>query len=425
MCTDGKPKCTNMWCGLPNCLRPPRNSTNGCGSNEVCVPSLQFSCLSPPCEPRGDCRAAEPSMRVGPPKLPTPQECWPNQAVLNEKCARITIMLEAKKVPQGISVEGVCFGLRTLLGSRLIQNQDPKISGAFIVLLCDNKSGTNDTIEVTLSTPNGDKSAPKALGEAVRILGELLSRQGKNFYTQEHPETLILAAIVEVKFETATLASGGNGYLVTVTCGIAFAALCVGALIALMCRHKISEQVVAASLGMSMSNDTLRHEEEKSNNLQNEENFRRYANPLKGSVTSLRGVAMELSLSPSGVPTDPVGTGMLAGPSAIHHRSQPLYPSKDGADFAEKDPEITKGANRNSQILLYKAQNTDVRKNTMASIESPHKDFGKRAINCQQQQQQLSSSSNNLHHHHRMISNSVNGNLPGLAIDTEVMTVHV
>ena len=63
------------------------------------------------------------------------------------------------------------------------------------------------------------------------------------------------------------MAEGGNGYLVSVTCGIAFAALCVGALIALMCRHKISEQVVAASLGMSISTDALRHEEEKSNNL--------------------------------------------------------------------------------------------------------------------------------------------------------------
>lgn len=228
------------------------------------------------------------------------------------------------------------------------------------------------------------------------------------------------------QFETATVAAGGNGYLVSVTCGIAFAALCVGALIALMCRHRISEQVVAASLGLSLGNDAMRHEEEKSNNLQNEENFRRYANPLKGSVTSLRGVAMELSLSPSGAPPEAVGTGTLAGPSAIHHRSQPLYPSKDAGDFHEKEAENPKGGggggNRSSQILLYKAQNTDVRKNTMGSIESPHKDFGKRAINCQQQQQQLSSSSNNLHHH--VISNSINSNLP-MAVDSEVLTVHV
>lgn len=211
----------------------------------------------------------------------------------------------------------------------------------------------------------------------------------------------------------------------SVTCGIAFAALCVGALIALLCRHKISEQVVAASLGMSMSNDPMRHEEEKSNNLQNEENLRRYANPLKGSVTSvasLRGVAMELSLSPTGAPQEVSVTGTLAGPSAIHHRSQPLYPPKDTGDFSYKDSEIQKGANRSSQIHLYKAQNTDVGKNTMGGLDSPHKDFGKRAINCQQQQQQLSNSSNNLHHH--VISNSINSNIP-MSVDSEVLTVHV
>lgn len=223
------------------------------------------------------------------------------------------------------------------------------------------------------------------------------------------------------QFETATVAAGGNGYLVSVTCGIAFAALCVGALIALMCRHRITEHGVAASLGLSANGDAMRHEEEKSNNLQNEENFRRYANPLKGSVTSLRGVAMELSLSPTGAPPEGIATGTLAGPSVIHHRSQPLYPPRDG-DFQDKDPDNAKSS-RNSQILLYKAQNVDIRKNTMAGLESPHKDFGKRAINCQQQQQQLSNSTSNLNHHH-VISNSINSNLP-MVDSPDVLTVHV
>lgn len=152
VCVEGRPLCTNLWCGLLNCLRPSKNTS--CSNQEVCVPSLQVACLSPPCEPRGDCRAAEPSLRVGPPKLPAPQECWPNQASLNENCARVTVILENRKVPAGITVEGVCFGLRTLLGGRLIKNADKKIASAFLVLLCDNKSGTNDTIEVTLVSFN-------------------------------------------------------------------------------------------------------------------------------------------------------------------------------------------------------------------------------------------------------------------------------
>lgn len=121
--------------------------------------------------------------------------------------------------------------------------------------------------------------------------------------------------------------------------------------------------------------DVSRHEDEKSNNLQNEENFRRYANPLKGSTGSLRG-AMELSMTPAPEATT---VATLAGPSAVH-RSQPLFPPRE-PDF-DKDPDNSK-SHRSSQILLYKAQNPDMRKNTVGSIESPHKDFGKRAINCQ------------------------------------------
>lgn len=141
-----------------------------------------------------------------------------------------------------------------------------------------------------------------------------------------------------------------------------------------MWRHRISGRSVSG-INLSTAVDTSRHDEEKSNNLQNEENFRRYANPLKGSVSSLRG-AMELSLTPA---PEIATIGALAGPSAVH-RSQPIFPPCD-SDL-EKDPDNPKG-HRGSQILLYKAQNPDMRKNTVGSIESPHKDFGKRSINCQ------------------------------------------
>ena len=119
--------------------------------------------------------------------------------------------------------------------------------------------------------------------------------------------------------------------------------------------------------------DVSRLDEEKSNNLQNEENFRRYANPLKGSVTSVRG-AIELNLQPA---PEVANIQTIAGPSTLH-RSQPLFPAEE----YEKNPDNTK-PHRGSQILLYKAQNPDMRKNTVGSIDSPHKDFGKRSINCQ------------------------------------------
>lgn len=148
ICANGKPKCSNLWCGLKNCLRS--NVSSGCDAHEVCVPlTLQESCLSPPCIPRGDCRSLEPSRRVAPPKLPAPVECWPNQAVLDENCARITILLQNRIISPGTSVEGICLSLRTLLGTRLVKVQTD-MQPPLLVLLCDLKTGTNDTIEVTI-----------------------------------------------------------------------------------------------------------------------------------------------------------------------------------------------------------------------------------------------------------------------------------
>lgn len=147
ICANGKPKCSNIWCGLKNCLRS--NTSSGCNAHEVCVPTLHESCLSPPCAPRGDCRALEPSRRVAPPKLPAPVECWPNQATVNENCARVTILLENRQIQSGTSVEGICFNVRTVIGTRLVKtvadSQQP-----MLVILCDTKTGTTDRIEVTI-----------------------------------------------------------------------------------------------------------------------------------------------------------------------------------------------------------------------------------------------------------------------------------
>lgn len=155
ICANGKAKCSNIWCGLKNCLAT--NVTNVCASHEVCVPALHESCLYPPCEPRGDCRGLERSRRVAPPKLPAPVECWPNQAILDEQCARITILMENKAIQPSTSVEGICVNLRTLLGTRLVKTvQDA--TPPLLILLCDIKTGTNDTIEVTVVS--SDSSFP-------------------------------------------------------------------------------------------------------------------------------------------------------------------------------------------------------------------------------------------------------------------------
>lgn len=163
-----------------------------------------------------------------------------------------------------------------------------------------------------------------------------------------------------------------SGYLLVIICGTAAAALCLGALSTLFWRHRIIGNR-GSGVHLSPTGELTRHDEEKSNNLQNEENFRRYANPLKGSALSLTG-AMELSMHPA---PDVVSVISLGECSNTTHRVQSTFPGD--TDF-DKDLDKSK-SNHGSQILLYKAQNLDMRKNTVGSIESTHKDFGKRSIN--------------------------------------------
>jgi jagged-1 len=147
-------QCSNLWCGLPNCLNERTKREVGisivheCNYNEVCVPALKEACLMPPCPRRGDCRTLEQSLRTAPPKYPTSSKCWPNQAVLSENCSRINIILDMLKIPKGLSTESYCHDLRTLLGGRMLEQKI--FSHSTIILICDIKSGTNDTIEVTV-----------------------------------------------------------------------------------------------------------------------------------------------------------------------------------------------------------------------------------------------------------------------------------
>lgn len=143
-------QCSNLWCGLPNCLNTELGNSpiNECNYNEVCVPALKETCISPPCKRRGDCRLLEQSLRTAPPKYPASSKCWPNQAILSENCSRITIILDALKIPRELSTDIYCHNLRTLLGGRIVEQK--LFSHSTIILICDIKSGTNDTIEVTV-----------------------------------------------------------------------------------------------------------------------------------------------------------------------------------------------------------------------------------------------------------------------------------
>lgn len=138
-----------------------------------------------------------------------------------------------------------------------------------------------------------------------------------------------------------------------------------------------------SEIDLSVTDTTRCHDEEKSNNLQNEENFRRYANPLKNSTCSLR--------SSSNVELNPIQDHQYVGTSNALNRSQLSILKNPTSDFTtntivssasaaaasaiEYEPS-TKGLSTQS---LYKTQNFDVDKNTIHGIESQQssKDFDK------------------------------------------------
>ena len=171
-------------------------------------------------------------------------------------------------------------------------------------------------------------------------------------------------------------------------------------------RHGPGTLTGAASMGGPCHRH---HDDEKSNNLQNEENLRRYANPLKDEAgaamvgnTSSKGasgtgpgvevpgasdlprVSVVRPLSSAAGPGDPPGS--TSGAEMLEMMDDPITPSLVGKSIPSQSTDSHPGlhpAHRSSQILLFKAQNPDVRKNTATTFDDAgaHKDFAKRIIN--------------------------------------------
>lgn len=403
-------QCSNLWCGLPNCISGSADAistsssvrsrreigssikAHECNTNEVCVPALKETCLTPPCINRGDCRRLEQSLRTAPPKYPTSNKCWPNQATLSENCSRINIILDIFNISRGLSTESYCHNLRTLLGGRMLEQK--LFPHSAIILICDIKSGTNDTIEVTVSS---DDESSSILQKVVALLGELLSRPKlhlKDSYLSEYPEIAALNAIIEIKVETAIINENikGDVYMLVIFVGIVL--LIISSIVYIVCLWHTNHPICSrqSEIDLSVTDTTRCHDEEKSNNLQNEENFRRYANPLKNSTCSLRSSNVELN---------PIHD--LAGPSNSMNRSQ-LSIFKAPKDFSSNDFETTKAAHFNTPSSMFlKTQNFDLDKKNTIENQQMNKDFDKR-INkvdfkrfSSSPQHNFNSSSSNIH----------------------------
>lgn len=328
-CRNSKNRCSNVWCGPVNCL----NGTSTCLTHEVCVPSPAESCLAPPCSPWGECRPVETGRRVGPPALPAPPSCWPGQSIPGPTCSRLNILLRRDTLTPGTSVELLCRRLRKLLA-------DPRRPQR-VVLLCDLKPGDNDTVEVTIFS--------EAAADAARDLGEMLSRP------QSRP--LAFASVLEVKVETALLSELSSASASNVGSYVAVlgSALAIVLLLALFgglwylrtLRHR-------SSLTATTSSETSLHRhrsdlDEKSNNLQNEENLRRYANPFKDQDSEPRVSVVR--------PLSGTSLGTLAS--------------------TEESLEMVSDDSKHRLPPLYKPPSAEARNNTASFTyeEGPHKPY--------------------------------------------------
>lgn len=208
------------------------------------------------------------------------------------------------------------------------------------------------------------------LPKVVAMLVELLSRPKlymKDSYLIDYPEIIALDAITKIveNFEREITSEfvEKEAYILIAFIGVLI--LIISSAMYSICLWQSNHLICSrqSEIDLSVTDTTRCHDEEKSNNLQNEENFRRYANPLKNSTCSLRSLNVELN---------PIQD--LAGPSGMN-RSQ-LSILKNPADFAANEFETTKALNSKS---LYKTQNSDVDKNTIQGIESQQssKDFDK------------------------------------------------
>jgi jagged-1 len=258
------------------------------------------------------------------------------------------------------------------------------------------------------------------------MLGELLSRPElhlKDSYLIDYPEIAMLSAIVEVKVETAIIDENINNdvYLLIVLLGIVL--LIISSIAYVVCLWYSNHPICSrqSEIDLSVTDTTRCHDEEKSNNLQNEENFRRYANPLKNSTCSLRSSSnVELN------PIQDLSASIIssAGPSGLNRSQLSIFKSpKDFSnDFEtssqqQQQQSTTKTINSQS---LYKTQNFDVDKNTM---QSSNKDFDKQRLSkldfkcfsppppsVTHQQLHGSSKASPLHNNNNNINNSNSNN---------------
>uniref|UniRef100_A0A674E159 Delta-like protein n=1 Tax=Salmo trutta TaxID=8032 RepID=A0A674E159_SALTR len=203
-CVNGIVRCSKVRCGRRPCLLQRGgagpDSSSPCPRGQECVEHQFLTCFAKPCHQWGVCSTPDP-----PPPLHT--QCEPNSGYLDNSCARITLIFNRDKVPQGTTVENICSELRYLpIAQTLAQD-------CTLLILCDLSYSNSDAVEVAMVSSydqdgqeqNGDRGQIQEAASA--IVGALSKR---------HNSTVMLA-VVEVKVETQVMPQSVD-HLVPVLC---------------------------------------------------------------------------------------------------------------------------------------------------------------------------------------------------------------
>uniref|UniRef100_G3NXB9 Delta-like protein n=1 Tax=Gasterosteus aculeatus aculeatus TaxID=481459 RepID=G3NXB9_GASAC len=133
-------ECNSCHCinGKADCTKDPKQQT--CPAGQECLEHRYLTCFSPPCQQWGVCSRAGPSS----PEAST--KCQPNTGHLDNSCGRITLVFNRDKVPQGTTVQNICYELRYLPDTRSLAKDHA------LLLLCALSHSNQDAVEVAIVT---------------------------------------------------------------------------------------------------------------------------------------------------------------------------------------------------------------------------------------------------------------------------------
>ncbi|XP_039217424.1 protein jagged-2 isoform X1 [Crotalus tigris] len=198
-CLDGHVDCTKVWCGKKSCLLTKHgdHSSYQCPRGQECQENSYIKCFQPPCSDWGECSESE--------LLPVNIKCFPNSGHLDNSCARITLIFNRDKVPQGTTVENVCSEIRYLPATRSVSSE------RILLVLCDLSYSIENAVEVAVSfISHQDETDNSLIQNAANTIVNAITRR---------QNSTVMLAVTEVKIETIVVGnSSSSDYLVPILC---------------------------------------------------------------------------------------------------------------------------------------------------------------------------------------------------------------